>query len=63
MKYVVTGINKLTGERMAITSPRALKDARELRNHLARKLHCRSVYKHLEVEPEDKQLQLFQCIL
>ncbi|MCR4957854.1 MAG: hypothetical protein K6B13_04510 [Prevotella sp.] len=54
-KYVVTGINKLTGEREAVTRPHSLWKTRELRDKLAARQHCRSAYKWLKVEPAESE--------
>lgn len=51
MKYVVTGINRLTGEREPVTKPHRLWKTREMRDKLAAKQHSRSAYKWLKVEP------------
>ena len=37
--YVVTGINKLTGEREAVTKPHSLWKTREMRDKLASRQH------------------------
>lgn len=58
-KYVVTGINKLSGERMAITSPHSQKVCQRMRDALAAKTHRYSAYIRLKVEPKDLQLKLF----
>lgn len=50
-KYVVTDINRLTGEREPVTKPHSEWKTRELRDKLAAKQHCRSAYKCLKVEP------------
>ena len=49
MKYVITGINRLTGEREAVTRPYALDVAHELRVQLNARQNCRSAYKRLKV--------------
>lgn len=59
MKYVVTGINKLTGEREPVTKPHSEWKTRELRDKLAAKQHSRSAYKWLKVEPAVSELNLF----
>ena len=53
--YVVTGINKLTGEREAVTKPHSLWKTREL----ASRQHSRSAYKWLKVEPAVREGRLF----
>lgn len=55
MKYVVTGINRLTGERQPVTNPHSEWKTREMRDKLAAKQHCRSAYKCLKVEPAIKE--------
>lgn len=50
MMYVITGINRLTGEREAVTRPYALDVALELRVRLNARQNCRSTYKGLKVE-------------
>lgn len=50
MKYVITGINRLTGEREAVTRPYALAVALELRVQLNARQNCRSAFKGLKVE-------------
>lgn len=57
--YVVTGFNKLSEERMAITSPHELDVARRMRSLIARGLHRYSAYKELKVELENRQLEIF----
>ena len=47
-KYVVTGINKLSGEREAVTKPHGLTKTREMRDKLAARQHCRSAYRWLK---------------
>lgn len=50
MKYVITGVNRLTGEREAVTRPYALDVAHKLRVQLNARQNCRSAYKRLKVE-------------
>ena len=59
MKYVVTGINKLTGEREPVTKPHSEWKAREMRDKLAARQHCKSAYKCLKVEPADVEGNLW----
>lgn len=59
MKYVVTGINKLTGEREPVTKPYSEWKAREMRDKLAARQHCKSAYKCLKVEPADVEGNLW----
>lgn len=58
-KYVVTGINKLSGEREAVTKPHGLTKTQELRDRLAARQHCRSAYKWLKIEPAEKEGRLW----
>ena len=58
-KYVVTGINKLSGEREAVTRPHGLTKTREMRDKLAARQHCRSAYKQLKVETAEKEGNLW----
>lgn len=51
MKYVVTGINKLTGEREPVSRPYSEWKARLLRDKLASRQHGKSAFKRLKVEP------------
>ncbi len=55
MKYIITGINRLTGEREAVTKPHSEWKTRELRDKLAARQHCRSAYKCLKVEPATQE--------
>ena len=48
--YVITGINRLTGEREAVTRPYAPDVALELLVRLNARQNCRSTYKGLKVE-------------
>ena len=57
--YVVTGINRLTGEREAVTRPHGLYKTCELRDKLAARQHCRSAYSRLKVEPLDREGELW----
>ena len=59
MKYVVTGINKMTGEREPVTKPHSEWKAREMRDKLATRQHRKSAYKCLKVEPAVKTKKLF----
>ena len=59
MKYVVTGINRLTGEREPVTKPHSEWKTREMRDKLAARQHCRSAYKQLKVEPAEKEGDLW----
>lgn len=53
--YVVTGISRLTGERVAVTAPHSLTKTREMRDKLAARQHCRSAYKRLKIEPAERE--------
>lgn len=57
--YVVTGINKLSGEREAVTRPHGLTKTREMRDKLAARQHCRSAYRWLKIEPEEREGSLW----
>lgn len=59
MKYVVTGINKMTGEREPVTKPHSEWKAREMREKLAARQHSKSAYKWLKVEPAIKEGSLW----
>lgn len=59
MKYVVTGISRLTGERVAVSSPHSLTKACEMRDKMAARQHCRSAYKWLKVEPAEREGSLW----
>lgn len=59
MKYVVTGINKMTGEREPVTKPHSEWKAREMRDKLATRQHRKSAYKWLKVEPAVKEGSLW----
>ena len=59
MKYVVTGVNKLTGEREPVTKPHSEWETRGLRDKLAAKQHSKSAYNRLKVEPAVSELNLF----
>lgn len=57
--YVVTGINRMTGEREAVTAPHSLTKTREMRDRLVARQHSRSVYKWLKVEPAEREGRLW----
>lgn len=57
--YVVTGINRLTGERVAVTAPHSLAKTREMRDKMVARQHCRSAYKWLKVESATKEGRLW----
>ena len=59
MKWIVTGINKLTGVREPVTRPYSEHVARELRDKLCKRSHCKSVYSRLKVEPAVQEGSLF----
>lgn len=48
--YVVTGINRLKGEREAVTRPHGLTKTCEMRDKLVARQHCRSAYSRLKVK-------------
>lgn len=56
--YVITGINKITGEREPVSRPYHLEKARRLRDVLADRLKRNSAFSRLKVEPLDTQLTL-----
>lgn len=55
----MTGISRLTGERVAVTAPHNLTKTREMRDRLVARQHCRSAYKWLKVEPAEKEGDLW----
>lgn len=59
MKYVVTGINRLTGEREPVTKPHSEWKCREMREKLVARQHSRSAYSRLKVEPADREGSLW----
>lgn len=59
-KFVITGINKLTGEREAVTKPHGLTKTQELRDKLVARQYCRSAYKCLKVEPATQEGDLWK---
>ena len=59
MKYVVTGISRLTGERVIISSPHSEWKAQLLMEQQKRKNNSRSVYSRLKLEPADREGSLW----
>ena len=57
-KYVITGINKISGEREPVSRPYPLEEARRLRDVLAARQKRNSAFFRLKVEPLDTQLNL-----
>ena len=57
--YVVTGISRLTGERVTVTAQHSLTKTREMRDRLAARQHCRSAYKWLKIEPAEREGSLW----
>lgn len=57
--YVVTGINKLSGEREAVCSPHGMTKTLELYEKFKARQHCRSAYKHLKIEPAAREGDLW----
>ena len=55
MKYVVTGVNRLTGEREPVTKPHSEWKCREMRDKLVARQHSHSAYSRLKVEPAEKE--------
>lgn len=59
MKYVVTGINKMTGEREAISNPHSEWKATELLMRWKARNRNTRPYKRLRVEPAAMEGSLF----
>lgn len=57
--YIVTGISRLTGERVAVSSPHSFTKCCEMRDKMAVRLHCSSAYSRLKVEPAEKEGNLW----
>lgn len=57
-KYVITGINKISGEREPVSRPFPLVEARRLRDALASRQKRNSAYFRLKVQVYDTQLHL-----
>jgi hypothetical protein len=58
MKYVITGRNRLTGKREAVSNPKSREEAEKLLEQ-ARKLSSRlSVFTRLRIEEAAKQARL-----
>lgn len=57
--YVVTGVNKLTGEREAVSMPLDYTAACRMRDRYARQQHRGSAWKMLKVESAVKEGSLF----
>jgi hypothetical protein len=57
-RYVITGINRLTGLRETISRCYPLKEARRLRDALASRQKRNSAYSRLKVQVYDTQLHL-----
>lgn len=58
MKYVVTGISRLTGEREVISSPHPEWKAQLLLAQAKSRQTRKSAYKHLKVEPAVREALL-----
>ena len=58
-KYIVTGINKLTGEREPVCKPHGLTKTMELYGKFKERQHSRSAYKHLKIEPAAREGDLW----
>lgn len=58
-KYVITGISRLNGERVVVSSPHSLTKACEMRDRMASKIHNHSAYTKLKVEPCIKEGSLW----
>jgi hypothetical protein len=59
MKYVVTAISRLTGERETISSPLPKEQARQLMERQKRRNHSHSVWSRLELWPAAGEGWLF----
>ena len=59
MKYIVTGINKLTGEREAISNPHSEWKAHELLARWKGKNRNTRPYKQIRVEPAEQEGNLW----
>ena len=60
MKYVVTGINRLTGEWVIISSPHSEWKAQLLMEQQKAKNHGRSAYSRLKIEPAVREGNLWE---
>ena len=58
-KYVVTGISRLTGERVVISSPHSEREARLLMEKQKARNHGRSAYSRLKTEPAEREGDLW----
>lgn len=60
MKYVITGINRFSGERHVISRPYEKPEAERMRNKKARGNNRYSVYTRLKLEPYTREGNLFE---
>lgn len=51
MKWIVTGVSILTGERCVISSPHPKEEARRLLSEALKRQHKYSAYHYLKLEP------------
>lgn len=58
-RYVVTGINRLTGERGICSRPYSLERCRQVRDAMAKANHRTSVWTHLKIESAVREVELF----
>lgn len=58
MKYVITGRNRLTGKREAVSSPKTREEVESLFVHAIKLLSRYSVYTRLRVEEAVEQARL-----
>lgn len=59
-RYVVTDINRLTGERGICSRPYSLERCRQVRDAMAKANHRTSVWTRLKVEPAVREGELFK---
>ena len=60
IKYVITGINKMTGEREPVTKPHGITKIMEMRDKLVARQNCRSAYRNLKIEVAIKEGDLWK---
>ncbi len=60
MKYVITGINRFSGERHVISKPYEKEEAERMRNKKAKGNNRYSVYTRLKVEPYTHEGDIFE---
>lgn len=59
MKWVITGVSRLTGERDVISSPHPKEEARRLMSQATERQHRFSAYYHLRLEPAVREGNLW----